>query len=407
MKTNTVLSAILFAFLLTSCERLFHGTGEYSFSGKVQKGPFVSGTTITLNELNDHLGQTGRAFTTQVTGDNGQFSLDNIELESELVQITASGYYYNELYDELSGAPLTLYVITDLSGHETVNINLLTHLMKGRLEKLVSEGNAYEEALEQAGSELLVFMGVEEEFEEDFEEFDITGNGDPDALLLAFSLIVQRYTLFSLQIPSLTAELTQLLARLSADFREDGMITGQPLIDTLMYNISQLNLIDIRNNLQRKYNDLGISGSVPDFEKYIGKFQEKYSDQLYTEFYYPEMASPDPATAPDAKIPNILVPGDTLFRAGNPYSVAAIIPLNSALTIRFISHGSGSNFGVSGPLCGWEYVNQYPNGFILNAQRQNQLMSMLMYLGDTASAVIEYYENSQDAPTFTKTISWE
>jgi len=407
MKNCTVIQVILLAFLLTGCERIFHGTGEYSFSGKVQKGPFVSGTTITLNELNDKLGQTGRAFTTQVTGDNGQFSLDNIELESELVQITASGYYYNELYGVLSGAPLTLYVITDLSGHETVNINLLTHLMKGRLEKLVSGGSSFEQALEQAKSELLVFMGVEEAFEEEFEEFDITGNGDPDALLLAFSLIVQRYTLFSLQIPSLTAELTQLLSRLSEDFREDGMITGQPLIDTLMYNISQLNLIDIRNNLQQKYADLGISGSVPDFEKYIGMFQEKYCDQLYTEFFYPGMASPDPATAPDAKIPNILVPADTLFRAGNPYSVAAIIPLNSALTIRFISHGSGSNFGVSGPVCGWEYVNQHPNGFILNAQRQNQMMSTLMYLMDPGSAVIEYYENSQETPTFTKTIRWE
>jgi len=407
MKINTVLSTILLAILLSGCERLFNGTDEYSFSGKVQKGPFVSGTTITLNELNDRLGQTGRAFTTQVTGDNGQFSLDNIELESELVQITASGYYYNELYDELSGAPLTLYVITDLSGHETVNINLLTHLMKGRVEKLVSEGNPYREAMEQARSELLVFMGVEEKFEKNFEEFDITGNGDPDALLLAFSLIVQRYTMFSLQVPSLTAELTQLLARLSADFREDGMITGQPLIDTLMYNVSQLNLIDIRNNLQQKYADLGISGSVPDFEKYIGKFQEKYSDQLYTEFFYPGMASPDPVMAPDAKIPNILVSSDTIFKAGEPYSAAAIIPLNANLAIRFISHGSGSNFGVSGPIHGWEYVNQHPNGFMLNAQRQNQLMSMLMYLMDPGSAVIEYYENSSESPTYTKTIRWE
>ena len=87
--------------------------------------------------------------------------------------------------------------------------------------------------------------------------------------------------------------------------------------------------------------------------------------------------------------------------------MAAIIPLNSALTIRFISYGSGSNFGVSGPVCGWEYVNQHPNGFILNAQRQNQVMSTLMYLMDPGSAVIEYYEDSSESPTFAKTISWK
>jgi hypothetical protein len=31
-----------------------------SFTGKVQKGPFIRGTTITLQELNDDLGQTGK-----------------------------------------------------------------------------------------------------------------------------------------------------------------------------------------------------------------------------------------------------------------------------------------------------------------------------------------------------------
>ena len=33
--------------------------GNFSFSGKVQKGPFVTGATITVNELNENLGQTG------------------------------------------------------------------------------------------------------------------------------------------------------------------------------------------------------------------------------------------------------------------------------------------------------------------------------------------------------------
>ena len=32
-------------------------------SGYVQKGPFISGTTILMNELNEELSQTGKIFT--------------------------------------------------------------------------------------------------------------------------------------------------------------------------------------------------------------------------------------------------------------------------------------------------------------------------------------------------------
>jgi hypothetical protein len=175
------------------------------------------------------------------------------------------------------------------------------------------------------------------------------------------------------------------------------------LIDTLLYNISQLNLIDIRNHIEDRYSTSGQSVTIPDFESHIAKFQEKYSDNLYTSFTYPENASPDPEMAPDGIISNILFPSDTIFKAA-PYSVAAIIPLNKTLKVRII----GSNITIGGPIYGWELISEYPNGFTINSQRQNALMSMLIHLEyGGGNATIEYYENEAETPTFTKKIKWE
>ncbi len=69
--------------------------GTFSFSGKVQKGPFVTGATVTVNELNESLGQTGMSFTTSISSNDGSFSLNNIEMESDLALLSCNGFYYN------------------------------------------------------------------------------------------------------------------------------------------------------------------------------------------------------------------------------------------------------------------------------------------------------------------------
>ena len=63
---------------------------------------------------------------------------------------------------------------------------------------------------------------------------------------------------------SLTAELTQLLSNLSSDFSTDGLISNGALIVTLLSNISQLNLTDIRDNVEDKYSNLGQTFTIPE-----------------------------------------------------------------------------------------------------------------------------------------------
>lgn len=412
MKTKSILFLICLGGLLNSCGKEKEDPGntpaQFSFTGKVQKGPFITGTTITLNELNGNLGQTGKAFTTTITGDDGSFSLNNIELNTSLCLLTANGFYFNELYGELSPATLSLQAISDLSKKELVNINVLTHMIKGRLETLVAGGKTFQQAKEQAQTELLNFLGVTETFNMDFDKLDISQNSEYNAVLLSFSVILQRYTNFLNEYPLLTAELTQLIANLSADFTPDGEITSQKLIDTLMYNISRHNLIDIRRNIESRYASLGQMDTIPDFEKYIAIFQEKYNQNLVTEFIYPDSASPDPQVFPNSMVPNLLVKTDTIYKAYNatPLCIAAIIPLHSTLTIKFISPNNNSNYIMGGPVSGWKVIGNYPESFTLISQRENQLMSLLFHLNNPGEATVEYYENNSVTPTFTKKIRW-
>ena len=206
-KTLALSLALIGMLAFASCTKEKAG-GTFTFSGKVQKGPFVTGTTITVNELNTSLGQTGKAFTTAITSDDGSFNLSNIEMESNLALLSGNGFYYNEVIGKLSTAQITLQAIADLNNEETVNINVLTHITKARIEKLVGGGMNFTDAKRKAEGEFQDFLGVTEHFNQGFEQMSIATDGDFNAMLLAFSVILQRPTHFTDAIPTLPAELT-------------------------------------------------------------------------------------------------------------------------------------------------------------------------------------------------------
>ena len=335
------------AIFLVSCDKSDE-TKLYSFTGKAQKGPYINGTSITLNELNAHLGQTGKSFTTTIISDDGSYALDNIEMGSSLALLTANGYFFCEMYGELSNGPLSLQAIVDLSGKESVNINILTHLSKGRIETLVSEGISFKAAAEQATSELIEFMGADGSITMDFEDMDMSEAAEYDAFLLSTSIIFQWYTGMLSEKRTQTAELTQLLTNVRTDFSDNGMVDNNELITRLLFNISTHNLKDIRNHIESRYTELGQTVIIPDFETYIYKFQAEHSPEIYTDFVYPAMESPDPVHHPDGKVPNVLVKADTVFDAA-AYVMAAYVPLNKSLKIKF----TGQNWIMGGLITGW------------------------------------------------------
>ena len=404
MKTKVLaLSLALIGMLaVTSCTKEKTG-GNFSFSGKVQKGPFVTGATITVNELNENLGQTGKSFTTSIASDDGSFSLSNLEMESDLALLSGNGFYFNEVLGQLSSSQITLQAIADLTDEETVNINVLTHITKSRIETLVGEGMSFADAKRQAEGEFQDFLGVTEHFNQGFEQMSITSQGDFNAMLLAFSIILQRPSNNIAVVPTLPAELTWLMTSLSSDFASDGAVNDEALVDTLLYNISIQNQRYIRQRIQNYYSGLGQNVEIPDFESYIAMFQAAHQE-LVTEFIYPDEASPVPELGPGGEVANILVKDVTQFDGTHAYVVAAITPLRKNLKVKV----TGNVRVDAGLNNGWVITDNSNNGFTIEPQRQNELVSMLVYLkGDSkdGSATIEYYEDS-DTPTFTKQITW-
>ena len=380
-KTLALSLALIGMLAFASCTKEKAG-GTFTFSGKVQKGPFVTGTTITVNELNESLGQTGNSFTTSISSDDGSFSLSNLEMESNLALLSGNGFYFNEVLGQLSSAQITLQAIADLTDDKTVNINVLTHITKARIETLVRGGMSFANAKRQA-------------------------EGEFNAMLLAFSIILQRPSNNIAVVPTLPAELTWLMTSLSTDFAADGAVNDQTLVDTLLYNISLQNQTYIRRHLKNYYSGLGQNVEIPNFESYIAMFQAAHQE-LVTEFNYPDEASPAPETGPDGEVPNILVKDMTQFDGDQAYVVAAIAPLGKSLKVKI----TGGVRPVTSINNGWIVTNNTDNSFTIEAQRQNVVVSLLVRLLDEnwngnrdGSATIEYYEDS-DTPTFTKQISW-
>ena len=402
MKTKILALSLTLIGLLaaTSCTKEKVG-GTFSFTGKVQKGPFVTGATITVNELNESLGQSGKAFTTSITSDDGSFSLSNIEMESNLALLSGNGFYYNEVIGQLSNSQITLQAITDLTNEETVNVNVLTHLTKARIEKLVGDGMSFVEAKHKAEGEFQDFLGVTEHSSQGFEQMSIVSGGDYNAMLLAFSVILQRPSNAMDVIPTLPAELTWLMTNLSSDFADNGAIDNEALVDTLLYNISIQDQVYIRRHLQNYYSRLGLDVEIPDFESYIALFQAAHQE-LVTEFIYPDKASPIPEWGPSGEVDNLLVKDITHFDGNQAYVFAAITPLGKSLKVKITGSVDLEENN------GWIVTAHSNNSFTIEAQRHNETVAILVYLLDDSkngTATIEYYEDS-DTPTFTKQITW-
>lgn len=372
-----------------------------NITGKAQKGPFITGTTITLNELNENLGQTGRSFTTTILSDDGGFALTNIETSASMVLLTANGYFFHEIYGELSFAPLTLQAIATVTKGNPINVNLMTHLIKERIVALTASGIAFPEARLQAQQELLAFFGISlPSGTNNFEQADFTRNDELSAALLAISVALQRSGAPMSQKPSLTAELTQLLAFFANDFKNDGVISNTAIGDTILHNIKMVDLAKVRQNLQQRYSGLGISVSIPGFEKYVMDIQKHLSEKVYQTYLYPEKASPYINFQADttAWTENLLNLNTFSYGTNRDYSVAAIVPFDSVLTVKF--RLLSGQYSYTPMFHGWEKVQGSSSELILRSTLQNTLITMPLgfHAYPPPSVVIEFYKNDEPIP---------
>ncbi len=233
-----------------------------NINGYVQKGPFINGTTITLAELNENLLASGKNFTTQISDNKGAFNFKGVPLNSAYVQLQANGFYFDEVKGEKSAAQLTLFGLANVRDANSVNVNLLSYLEYNRVIYLMQEKEtAFDEAKKQAQREILTVFGIESDSIAYAEQLDIAQDGDDNAKLLAISAI--------LQADNSVAELSELVANIITDLKEDGTLNSQTTKTKLKEQAMSLNLPHIRSNLEKRYEDMGVKAIIPTFEQYI------------------------------------------------------------------------------------------------------------------------------------------
>jgi hypothetical protein len=238
----------------------------YIVNGSVQKGQFIQGSTVTIQELDENLQPTGNNFQTQILDDMGTFKLSS-EIKNRYVEIIANGYYFDEIAGKLSNGPLTLRAISDLSLEGVSNVNILTSLEAPRIKYLVlNERRTIPEARKIAEMEVLQSFNIpQNEFSAingGFDKMDIARPGSNNAILLAISV--------TLQHKRTVAELSEIISKIAADIEVNGQLKDETLLSSIRNNGMEIDAKKVSSNLEKRYNELSILGyAIPDFEDYL------------------------------------------------------------------------------------------------------------------------------------------
>jgi hypothetical protein len=377
---------LLFPFLVfISCNEDTSITKD-KIDGVVQKGPFLNGSSIDIYELTNDYFATGKSYTANILDNTGLFELKNVSLESPYALLKAEGYYFNEVDGRNSMAPLTLTAVTDVTDKSSVNVNVLTHLEKGRIEYLLSTGLSFSDAKKHAEAEVLRIFSIEKPDIPDFNLLDITESGDDNAILLAISIITQGYRSES--------DLSELLANMISDIREDGELNSAFLGSLLITDVSLVDLAKTRTNIESRYAGLGMTVSVPDFEKYVTMFIDSTDFEVTSTIDYPEYSNYGE---------NILYGDKTSFDSQT--SLAANLPKGTSLKIV-----------IRGGLWWFQAMPNGPVNWTINTyDSDNEIQTFkatesgkscdLMITFEPGEHTIEYYENNAATPTRTKVFS--
>lgn len=280
---------------------------NYTVNGKVEKGPFIKGSTITLQPLDAKMNSLGTSFPGTIVDNEGTFDMGTVELNAPYALLTTNGYFYNELSGRLSDGTITLQAIVDLKDHSTVNVNLLTHLAKERIKVLIANGASFHDANKQAQKELLTNFGLQKYAEKDVAQFSITAGTNEAAALLVVSA--------GMLYDRSEAELTEYLAQLSLDFTANGKFTDEQIKEYRKVTRG-LNFSRITEQLKERYNELGKEISIKDLKYFVdydgnGIAGDEFNPDEPTDLAFEQMELPVPKEGGIFKVK---------FRANVPYS---------------------------------------------------------------------------------------
>lgn len=263
VQKSVILLALLLCLLACKKDGADTGTGTktYSIKGKIEKGPFVKGSKVTVRELTKDLAPTGSTFNTVITDDEGAFVLNNIELQSTFIEVSADGYFYNEVSGDLSTAPITLTGLADLSDGSNVNVNTLTHITRERTLQLIEKQQlTLSQATEKAQEEFLSVFGLRDVGAQSFNSYTITAGTPQAAAQIVISSILLK--------DRSEAQFAEYVYSLASQFKVNGTVdepTKQALWEAsinLNYNLISEQLIQRYASLDRAINVVNLNRFV-------------------------------------------------------------------------------------------------------------------------------------------------
>jgi sugar lactone lactonase YvrE len=234
----------------------------YALSGVAQKGPLLKGSTVCAQELDAGLQPTGNTYLYQVNSDLGTFSPTAV-FASPYIELSASGYYYDEVTGAPSSAKISLNGFADLTSSRVLNVNLLTTLVYLREKNLViKEHMTLAVARQQAEHEVLTALHEPAvSLNGGFEALDISHNGDGDKLLAAVS------SLFVNSAPA--GGVNALISSFQSDIADNGIIDNPATTLALATSAQTLDAGKVAKNLNVMYAVYGFNDSAVDVSKWI------------------------------------------------------------------------------------------------------------------------------------------
>lgn len=212
----------------TAADEASDGDGDGDeLLGGMQKGPFLLGSSVTVQEL-DAFGQpTGVDFATETDG-VGAYTLPGVG--SSLVEVSGDGFHYNEVLGELSSAPIVLRALAPADG-DPVYVNVVTHLSFLRIRHLLVEGTEFADARIQAESEVREALGLTAEGYEltkSASQMNMLGGDNTDnAFSLAASAVILQAAISEVGADGpVDAAAQQLANTIALDLEDDGELNA-------------------------------------------------------------------------------------------------------------------------------------------------------------------------------------
>lgn len=244
-----------------------------ALQGTIQKGPYIFGSSVWISELDQNLNQNGKSYIVQTNDDFGNFNGPTITVNN--VEMLGDGYYMDELSGGLSVGRLMLRAIVDLSVDPNPIINILTTIQTPRLKFLLKSGTAYAAAYSQSQREVITAFGINPDSIVNLgnlSQMNISGNRDQDAVLLSASVVLLKMAANSVVAnpsSSSTAELSRLVSVMARDLEKDGVLNEASIIAARRTANTQINLPQVRTNVESYYASIGQTVTAPKFEEWV------------------------------------------------------------------------------------------------------------------------------------------